>query len=233
MKRPYVICHMGSTVDGRIIGDHWGDSLEKFGELYENCHDGFDSQAWMVGRVTMEKHFTEGAQPTLSESVKPMDRKPFVGDRDAGSFAIAVDPKGKLGWKTNKIDDDNVIEILSETVSDAYLSYLQDVKVSYIFAGKDELDFASALEQLHDLFGIETLMLEGGGLINGSLLNAGLIDELSLLILPVADGISGTPTTFEIGKNSSKHSARELQLVDVKRLEHDVLWLKYLFKSRT
>lgn len=33
-------------------------------------------------------------------------------------------------------------------------------------------------------------MLEGGDGINGSFLRAGLIDEVSLLIAPVADGLS-------------------------------------------
>ena len=103
--------------------------------------------------------------------------------------------------------------------------------MSYIFAGKTKLDFSSALEQLHSLFGIKTLMLEGGGSINGSMLNAGLIDELSLLLLPVADGIAGTPTTFEVGEDLPMQTARELKVMDVKKLEHDVLWLRYKFDS--
>jgi riboflavin biosynthesis pyrimidine reductase len=222
---------MGSTVDGRIVGENWGKNLEKYGELYEQCHETFDSQAWMVGRVTMEKDFTEGRPPLLSKSVKPVDRKPFVGDKEAQSFAIAVDPKGKLGWNTNEIDGDHVIEIVSESVSDAYLLYLQNRKVSYVFAGNENLDFKVALEQLYELFGIKTLMLEGGGSINGSLLNAGLIDELSLLVLPLADGTTGTPTTFEVSSHLTKGPARELQLVDVTKLPHDVLWQRYKFNS--
>jgi riboflavin biosynthesis pyrimidine reductase len=227
MKRPYIICHMGSTVDGRIISEHWGDKSEKYGDLYEQCHNSFDSQAWMVGRVTMEKNFTDGRQATLKKSNGPLERKPFIGDKNATSFAIAVDAKGKLGWDSNEIDGDHVIEILSEAVSDDYLQYLQDISVSYIFAGTNDLDFNTALEQLHEIFGIKKLMLEGGGNINGSLLNAGLIDELSLLILPLADGTSGTPTTFEITSQISKQPATELQLVNFEKLPYDVLWLRY------
>ena len=36
-------------------------------------------------------------------------------------------------------------------------------------------------------------MLEGGDHINGSLLSAGLIDEISIFALPLADGTAGTP----------------------------------------
>src|SRR5215203_314900 len=125
MKRPYVVCHMGATVDGRIIGEHWGENHGKFSSLYEQCHNTFDTQAWMVGRITMEKDFTEGKQPELIDPEKPIVREPFIGDQEATSFAIAVDPSGKLGWEGNEIDGDHVIAILTEQVSDAYLHYLQ------------------------------------------------------------------------------------------------------------
>ena len=76
-------------------------------------------------------------------------------------------------------------------------------------------------------YAIKTRMLEGGGNINGSLLTAGLIDELSLLILPLADGAANTPTTFEIADNLQKKSAQQLKILDIKKLEHDVIWLRY------
>jgi riboflavin biosynthesis pyrimidine reductase len=232
MNKPYVICHMASSVDGRIIAENWGDKLQQYGGVYEDCHDSFDSEAWMVGRVTMEKDFTEGKQPELVKAERPLPRQPFIGDKSATSFTIAVDPKGKLGWEQNEIDGDHIIEILSESISDDYLQYLQSKKISYIFAGKDQLDFNVALLQLNELFAIETLMLEGGGNINGSLLNAGLIDELSLLILPIADGTVNSSTTFEVAAYLPKHGVNDLKLIDVQKLRNDVLWLRYRVNAR-
>lgn len=231
MKKPYVICHMMSTVDGRIISANWGDAERRkiFGSIYEKCHESFDSQAWMVGRVTMEKDFTKGETPELSTPEIPIARVPFVGDVNATSFAIAVDGKGKLGWTSNEISGDHVIEVLTEQVSDAYLHHLQQKSVSYIFAGKEELDFSAALSQLAQLFPIQTIMLEGGGHINGSLLNEGLIDELSLLLLPIADGTPKTPTTFEVSDYLPKGPATPLLLSEVQQLEEGVVWLKYRF----
>lgn len=218
---------MASSVDGRIIAESWGEKLDEFGSLYEDCHNSFESQAWMVGRVTMEKDFTEGKQPEPITPGKPIPRKAFIGNDKATAFAVAVDAKGKLGWNENEIDGDHIIEILSESVSDAYLNYLQQRRISYIFAGKETLDFEIALTQLSEHFNIETLMLEGGGNINGSLLNAGLIDEISLLILPMADGTKDSPTTFEVGNFLPKKDARQLKLLDVQKLRHEVLWLRY------
>lgn len=230
MKRPYVICHMASTVDGRIIAQNWGTDLSKYFKAYEKCHNSFDSQAWMVGRVTMEKDFTDGRHPDLVPATRKIRRSAFIGDRDATSYAIALDAGGKLGWTENEIDGDHIVEILTEAVSDDYLQYLQDRSISYIFAGRKNVNFATALEQLHKLFGIRTLMLEGGGHINGSLLNAGLIDELSLLILPLADGTAKTPTTFEVGDYLPSKPASPMKLIHVERLQHDILWLRYKFK---
>ena len=180
----------------------------------------------------MEKDFTKGEPPDLIKPEKRIARETFIGDKNASSFAIAVDARGKLGWKSNVISGDHVIEILTEQVSDEYLYYLQRKEVSYIFAGKQEVEFDNALNQLAESFPIQTIMLEGGGHINGSLLNEGLIDELSLLIVPVADGTPKTPTTFEVSEWLQKKPATFLHLTGVKQLEHDVLWLKYRVNSK-
>ncbi|MFT3822908.1 MAG: RibD family protein [Chitinophagaceae bacterium] len=229
MKKPYVICHMASSVNGKIITANWGDPEKRklFSSLYEECHTSYNSQGWMCGRVTMEKDFSKGEKPVLVQPAAAIERVSFIGDSEADSFAIAIDAKGKLGWPANELGGDHIISVLTEGVSDAYLHYLQQKKVSYIFAGKEEVDFALVLEQLVDLFGIKTLMLEGGGVINGSLLNAGLIDELSLLILPIADSTPGTNTVFEAVEGLALPVAPQLHLKDVQRLEGSVLWLKY------
>jgi riboflavin biosynthesis pyrimidine reductase len=228
MQKPYVVCHMASTVNGKILTNSWGDPEKKklFSRLYETCHLSYNSQAWMCGRVTMEKDFSEGAKPVLVKPPQPLNRQPFTGNPAARSFAVAVDAKGKLGWPSNELGGDHIIVVLTEAVPDEYVYYLQQKNISYIFAGKEELDFRLALHQLAELFSIQTLMLEGGGLINGSLLGEGLIDEISLLLLPIADSSPGSSTSFEAGGGPSP-AATPLQLAAVQQLEHGVLWLKY------
>ncbi len=51
----------------------------------------------------------------------------------------------------------------------------------------------------------------GGGRINGSFLAADLIDELSVLVAPIADGAMGTPSLFDASEG--KGPARHLKLV--------------------
>jgi len=223
-----VICHMMSSIDGRIVPATWGNQglVAKFGSLYEECHRSFDSQAWMCGRITMQD-FAGNHKPRFRKLAKGIQRKPFIADADARSFAVAVDPAGRLGWQKNELSGDHIIEILTEQVDDRYLDYLQQNGVSYVFGGQREINFTRALRQLSALFPIRTIMLEGGGHINGSLLNEGLIDEVSLLLAPIADGTPNTPTTFEIGEYLRIKPARTFRLAEVRQLEHDVLWIKY------
>ena len=109
------------------------------------------------------------------------------------SYAVAIDPSGKINWGSNHIDSDHIIAVLTERVSSGYLAFLQSKEVSYLFGGKAGIDLGKVLEKLAKDFKIKKLLLEGGGKINGAMLRAGLIDELSLLVAPVADGSIGAP----------------------------------------
>src|SRR5581483_4574767 len=129
----------------------------------------------------------------------PLRREPVIGDEQATTFAVTFDTRGTLGWNSNEIGGDHIVAVLVQEVSDAYLYYLQRKRISYLFAGKDKPDIQLALDQLVALFGVQKIMLEGGGHLNGAFLNEGLIDEISLLLLPIADGTSGSPTVFEVG----------------------------------
>jgi 2,5-diamino-6-(ribosylamino)-4(3H)-pyrimidinone 5'-phosphate reductase len=82
------------------------------------------------------------------------------------------------------------------------------------------------VKQLGKYFGIRTLLLEGGGHINGAFLQAGLVDELSLLVVPGIDGRHDIPAVFD-GVSASKKNPVPLRLKSLKRRKRDTLWLRY------
>ncbi|MBC6610976.1 RibD family protein [Hymenobacter sp. BT507] len=220
---PRVICHMMTSLDGRIILSRWGDAPNT--QEYETTAATFEADAWLCGRVTMEKDFTEGLKPDLQPVPEPLDRSDFVAEHSADSFVVAVDAHGKLGWESADIDGEHIISVLSEQVSDEYLAYLRRVGVSYVFGGAEELNFKQVLTKLGELFPIQTILLEGGGHINGSLLKAGLIDELSVLHYPVVDGAASSPTLFEQGDQPGP--PRQFALQHVEQRPEGILWLRY------
>ncbi|MFD1774113.1 RibD family protein [Paenibacillus rhizophilus] len=239
MERPYIICHMLTSLDGKIIGDYLKtERAAYFSDEYETIHNRYGCKAWMCGRVTMEKDFTFGHKLDLKQDhISTIPRTDYVANKDAESYAVAVDPSGKLGWTENSIapwnenrTEDHIVEVLTEQVSDAYLAYLKNLGISYIFGGKDRLNFTVVVEKLKNLFSIDELMLEGGGFLNGSFLNEGLIDELSLVLVPIADGASNSVTLFETSSFLTNQHPVNFFLKEVEKLDDGGLWLKYVTK---
>ncbi len=212
MNRPYIICHMVTSIDGKVTGEFLGlPACEKATEIYYDINRNFKSNGFICGRVTMEGSFTGGWYPDLNNysPVKPNHvRKDYIPDGACltGFYAVAFDTNGKLGWKSNRIIDPDgdpgydgaqIIEVLSENVDERYLSYLEAMKIPYVFAGEDKIDVESALFKLKNIIGAETLLLEGGSIINGAFERADVIDELSLVTAPVAADKNDKPLFTE------------------------------------
>ena len=225
-SRPRVICHMMTSLDGRIVTSGWPLTATGRHE-YEVVHGGYEPDGWICGRVTMEpfaKRLRSEAE-VVREHLGNAPREDFHAPGDFDSFAFAVDARGRLAWESNEIDGDHVVAILTERVSDDYLAFLRKRGVSYLLAGAPEIDLRLALEKTHAQFGVQTLMLEGGGKINGAMLRAGLIDEVSVLVAPVADGREGTPALFDV--EAREGVPLRLALETVERRSGDMLWLRY------
>jgi len=226
MTRPRVICHMLSSLDGRIVTEGWPLSPEGRKE-YELIHATYEPDGWLCGRVTMQLHFASGVRVAneVAREYSGVPRDDFVAPGEHESFAFVVDSHGKLRWESNEIDGDHIVAIFNEHVSDEYLATLRKIGVSYILAGSKEVDLPLALDRIGERFGVRTLMLEGGGGINGSMLRSGLIDEVSVLVAPVVDGRVGTASLFDVEGTSM--SPRRLALESVEQRADDVLWLRY------
>ena len=111
--------------------------------------------------------------------------------------------------------------------SDDYLAHLQSAGVSYLFCGKKEVDLHVALRKLGDAFHLRKLMLQGGGKFNGAMLQAGLVDEISQVIVPVADGGVGISSFFDIPGDPPPKAAATLRLLSYKQLPGSTIWLRY------
>jgi 2,5-diamino-6-(ribosylamino)-4(3H)-pyrimidinone 5'-phosphate reductase len=159
--RPYVICHMIASVDGRIVMDNWDVSPEGLDE-YERTGSIHRADAWMCGRITMES-FASKSRRSAKVAKQALPKTDFIATRETKSYAIAIDPSGKINWKSNHIDSDHIIAVLTEEVSPDYLAFLESKKVSYLFGGKAEIDLGTVLEKLMEEFKIKKLLLQGGG----------------------------------------------------------------------
>lgn len=235
MARPFIICHMVTSLDGKITGGFLEKS-EYSGiiETYYQIHKNYDADGFICGRITMEGSFSEQTVQ-LSGYIGPaIDRNDFIAEK-AAFYAVAVDPHGKLLWNDRFISDlddgydgAHIIEVLTEQVSDAFLAHLRSKGVSYVFAGKDKLNLDLVVHKLKSLFSIGKLLLEGGGIINGSFLEAGLIDEISLVVIPAVEISEQSISLFQTSKFTFPDAkSAAFQLKAAEKLDNGSLWLTY------
>jgi riboflavin biosynthesis pyrimidine reductase len=231
--KPYVICHMVSSVDGRIWGSRQRPKANHVPNLFERLHDQMGGGSWLCGRVTAQE-FAKGKGLVYPPTDQKFPRENWYARRDAKTWGIFLDAHGKAVWHRSDIGGDAILVILTEQVPDSHLAGLRSDGVSYIFAGKTEIDLAMALETLNRELGIERIMLEGGGGANGALLRAGLIDELSLVICAVIDGSTGGPIVFHSGDHDLGPAPIEsMTLTSHEVLENGAIWLRYKIGNAT
>jgi riboflavin biosynthesis pyrimidine reductase len=226
--KPYVICHMVSSVDGRIWGSRWRPRANVVLNLFEKLHDELGGGSWLCGRVTAQE-FARGKGKTYPPTSERFPRENWFAKREGvKAWGIFLDAHGKACWERSDIGGDPILVILTEQVPDSHLAGLRGDDISYIFAGKSEIDLAAALEILNRELGIERLMVEGGGGANGAFLRAGLLDELSIVITAAIDGSTGAPTVFNSGETELGPAPIERMTLESHTvLENGALWLRY------
>ena len=235
--KPYVVCHMVTSVDGRIWGSRWRPKANVVPNLFEKLHDELVSDgrggSWLCGRVTAQE-FARGKGKVYPRTTEKFPRENWFARKEGvKAWGIFLDAHGKACWQRSDIGGDPILVILTEQVPDSHLAGLRSEMISYIFAGKTEIDLGSALEMLNRELGIERLLLEGGGGANGAFLRAGLIDELSLVISASIDGSSGAPTVFNSGDvDLGPAPIERMTLESHTVLEGGALWLRYRLNSK-
>lgn len=237
MEKPFVVCHMFVSMDGKIDGAFMGDpNAVPARNEYGRLRGFYGCSATLYGTVTMTGGFSDGLAGDLPHSEANYSKEDWVAPHDVDNFIVSIDAKGILGWNSGYIEKKgrpkaHVIEVLTDQVSVNYLTYLRKNEVSYIFAGKERIDCALLLHKLKTLFGIEKVMLAGGGYMNGSFLHADLIDEVSIVMAPVVDGNTESVSIFEYRDSLPRRAPSAFSLISANKTEGDGLWLRYAMKK--
>jgi riboflavin biosynthesis pyrimidine reductase len=230
--KPYVICHMMSSLDGRLDVAAWagGEDSATYKALtgeYQRIHDGYQADAWLAGTNTMEEFTGDAkARPAASTEGDTPPRPWHLADAQARRFAIAIDRKGRLHWEKPTADQGHIVVVLGASVPDAHLAELRDAGVSYLVMAGDDLDLAALLDDIGARLPIRKLLLEGGARMNGAFLKAGLVDEVSLLLCPAIDGRTGTSTIFEAGEDGVGQT-RRMALIEAQPGAQGTVHMRY------
>src|SRR5262245_25267384 len=161
--RPYIICHMGTSIDGRLHPSRFtspapGIPADVLRKHYERVHERFDADGWIVGRKTMSE-LSKGPARQIA-NVSKLPRETHVGHRNGRKLAIGIDPSGRVHYGKDNVGGDHAVAVLGEQVSDAYLAELRMDGASYVFAGPKGDDLAGAMERIGSTFSVTKLLLD-------------------------------------------------------------------------
>ncbi|MEE4274956.1 MAG: dihydrofolate reductase family protein [Thermoleophilia bacterium] len=238
--RPYLVVHTVASVDGRVsLGpgrtgfDDVGD--ERWQAIWASDVDLEQSVRDLVERFRPQV-LLEGSGSFVrdGDDLPPLPPlPPGDDDRDLlqdylphavvgrpghrGWFAV-VDGRGRVragmtefpgweGWHT--------LHLVSPAAPHEYLAFLRDRGVPYLVTGGERVDLAAAMAKLSTLLGIERVVCTAGSRLNGALLRAGLVDELSLVLLPALIGGEHTPHLFRSPELGPADRPASLELVSV------------------
>mgnify|MGYP000643420119 FL=1 len=233
MNRPYIFCHMMTSLDGKIMGNYM-ETPEgaAVGDVFYNISFGknpyYKHQGWLSVRITTDDNFTFYEKPDLDENAAKVPEGDYIAKK-TDMYYVSIDPSGRLGWKSSTLTyidtTAHVIEVLTEKATNAYKAFLRRLGISYIIAGIDSLDYEQTLSKLKEQFGIENLML-GGAALNWSFIQAGMCDEVSVVIAAVADGSANTQTLFMTREGMSDDTSVAFKLQEAKVMDGDSIWLR-------
>lgn len=239
MKRPYVIIHTHTSIDGNIDAMDLPE-FETGSRHYQNLaltpgKQVLEIDAYLNGKTSTQVNITHYKVPDVDEQAAEVPAGDFLAEPGVGMYYISIDPRGELAWESNMFGYGGVqahfIEVLTEAASNAYKDYLRRKRVSYITAGREQVDFELMLTKLYEL-GIERLMVGGGGGINWSFLQNGLVDEVSMVLAPIANGDPNAPRFFTAREPYSRVSPVAFRLTSVEDLGDSVVWLRYTVQPR-
>lgn len=219
---PHVIVHNAISVDGRM--DWFSGDL---GQYYALAGQ-FNADGMLAGSNTILAAF-DSSETDLTDENKGSP-EPNSTDEDVRQILVVVDSRGRIPnihlmrhtpyWR-------DLIVLCSKSTPKGYLSTLRQHEINFIQTGDVKVDLREALDALNTEYGINSVRVDSGGVLNGALLRAGLVDEVSVLITPALVGGTTPKSMFSAPDLESDQDVISLILNGAKELEDGFVWLRY------
>jgi 2,5-diamino-6-(ribosylamino)-4(3H)-pyrimidinone 5'-phosphate reductase len=202
VTRPRVIVHVAVSLDGATGG--FAPDVAKFYEL----------------AATWGEDLTLAGADTILAQEQALASAPRPGPAPDGPLLAVVDGRARVtAWEALR-DCGHWSEVVALRAGST-----AGGEVEEIVAGADRVDLAGALAALAARRGLRTARVDSGGVLNGALLHAGLVDELSLLVHPVVSGDQ------RLWYGPAPPPALTLEPLAAESLEAGLVWLRYAVGS--
>ncbi len=213
---PRVIIFNGLSLDGRM---DWG--IDDQG-LYYSLVDFWKPDGMLSGSNTI-------LAAQWQEEI-PAEFAEMLATKEQRQLLAVVDSRGRIhNWPVIRKQPfwRDVIVMCSKTTPPAYLDELHTQRVEVIQAGDNQVDLRRALEELNARYGVSVVRVDSGGILNGALLRAGLVDEVSVIFSPALVGGLSPRSLFVAPDLNSAEGIIPLKLLQMEKLHDDFVWLRY------
>jgi len=214
---PFVVVYNMVSVDGRT------DLFAADQGLFYGIAASWKEDATLVGSNTILK-----AVENVPEE-KEVQTENINKDMSL-PLLIVPDSKGKMrAWHYLREQPywRDVVVLCADKTPREYLGYLKQRKIEYIVAGKEQVDFRQALQELSARYNVKRIRVDSGGILNGVLLREGLVNEVSILINPVLMGGTSPTSIFVASNLAAQEGIISLKLIHIEKTKNDHVWLRY------
>ncbi len=251
-KRPKVVTYGLASVDGKITLSP--DTLLLFGDPRWEALAGStpgSSYQWLKA-THLPTAMLEGSGSLILEDERPAPLRAYDGVISdlyqdylppeittaagrRGWFTI-VDGRGRIRWMYKEWPGEDfagwhlLVLVCNGTPAD-YLAYLQREHIPYLVAGLDKVDLTQALEKMHRHLGVDCVLAQGAGRLNGALIRSGLVDEVNVEFFPAIIGGSATPGLFGGPSLAADEWPVRLHLLSTHVEGNGHVWVRYLVEK--
>jgi 2,5-diamino-6-(ribosylamino)-4(3H)-pyrimidinone 5'-phosphate reductase len=217
----HVIVHNSVSADGGVEG------FEPDIGLHYEIAGGFGADVHLAGSDTLL-----AAGMTADDEVVGGVEPPHDDPDDARPLLVVVDSRGRIdSWASLRQAPhwrDRMVALCSRATPAGYLDRLAERHIDHIVAGDRRVDLSEALTELERIYGATRVLVDSGGTLNGVLLRAGLVNEVSLLVHPcLVDGRQLT-SMFRPDESAARGAnGIALRLTTMQQRAGAVVWLRY------
>ncbi len=215
---PKIIVHNSVSLDGSLTG-----FMPDMGLHYKIAGD-YKPDAHLIGADTIisgNEMFGEGIPDELPSDFEKPQRDPGL------PWWVIVDSRGRLKGMLHTCRRfeycRDAILLVSDSTPPDYLSHLKERNYSFIIAGKGKVDLKSAVGKLAEIYNIRKILTDTGRVLGNLLINAGLVNEISILIHPLIVGEKCYPMFSDVKKDLN------LKLKKSESFENGCVWNVYSF----
>jgi len=218
---PYVIINTATSIDGKIATPNRQQTILSNNadlEVVDKIRSEVD--AILIGHTTLIQD-----NPHLTVKNKTYIEKRVQQNKSPQPMKIVISPNCKIPLESNFLKDDDAEKFIFTTEE----AHSKDIQSCLPFAtiSQHSSSRVNILELAKELYknGIKKLLVEGGGGINFSFIQSGLVDEIRVAISNCIIGGEHSPSLVD-GQGFDSENIKQFELVNVDIL-HQLIIANY------